>query len=144
MKIRRKSREQLIAEDGFSKSVLKALRVRGYTVERIAGMLDPSNQVLHYQLRHKGGARIIKPWDRITYNATYNRPLLPFVTLSKGHVAFVGGFEYFIAANGDLYRASTANPLATNGYRQGARFEATKVSMPAVLKLYGIQIEREA
>ena len=41
---------------------------------------------------------------------------------SKGHVAFVGQWE-FIRADGVLYQAPRANPLDLDGYRQGARFE---------------------
>lgn len=41
---------------------------------------------------------------------------------SIGHLAFIGPFEYFIH-HGEIYRAPKANPLDTNGIRQGARFE---------------------
>ena len=43
---------------------------------------------------------------------------------SNGHVGFYGPYEYFTDAEGCLYRAITSYPISTNGYRQGARFEA--------------------
>lgn len=43
---------------------------------------------------------------------------------SIGSIGFAGIFE-FIIHDGALYRAPSYNPLDVNGYRQGARFEAT-------------------
>jgi hypothetical protein len=44
---------------------------------------------------------------------------------SKGSIGISGLWEFIIAPNGDLYRAPTYNPIDPDGYRQGARFEAT-------------------
>lgn len=44
---------------------------------------------------------------------------------SKGSIGISGLFEFIMAENGDLYKAPTYNPIALDGYRQGARFEAT-------------------
>lgn len=41
---------------------------------------------------------------------------------SRGHLAFVGRWEYFRIGN-EVYRAATDYPLDVLGYRQGARFE---------------------
>ena len=54
---------------------------------------------------------------------------------SKGHVEFIGPWEYFTVESGDLYRAQIANPLDIYGQRQGARFEATAVTSEMCLKL---------
>lgn len=43
---------------------------------------------------------------------------------SKGHVTFLGRFEYFKISNDDLYRAPKDKPVDINGYRMGARFES--------------------
>jgi hypothetical protein len=44
---------------------------------------------------------------------------------SKGHVAFIGEYEYFVhEEDANLYMASSHNPIDTLGYRQGARWEA--------------------
>lgn len=45
-------------------------------------------------------------------------------TQSKGHQANIGKFEYFTLESGELYRAPLANPIMTDGYRGGARWEA--------------------
>jgi len=45
-------------------------------------------------------------------------------TFSKNHLGIIAGLEYFTFDNGDLYRASTDNPIDVNGYRQGGRWEA--------------------
>lgn len=42
---------------------------------------------------------------------------------SKGHVCYVLDFEFLRGPDGTLYRAPKANPLDTQGYRMGARFE---------------------
>ena len=42
---------------------------------------------------------------------------------SKGHVMFVGDFEYLIGESGCLFRAPASSPLDIHGYRMGARFE---------------------
>lgn len=42
---------------------------------------------------------------------------------SRGHVAFVGVWEFFKAASGDLFRAQASAPVMTDGYRCG-RWEA--------------------
>ena len=47
---------------------------------------------------------------------------------SIGSIGFSGVWEFIVAPNGDLYRAPAYNPLDVNGYRQGARFEATAVN----------------
>jgi len=44
---------------------------------------------------------------------------------SKGSIGISGLFGFVVTANGDLYKAPTYNPIALDGYRQGARFEAT-------------------
>ena len=44
---------------------------------------------------------------------------------SHGSLGFAGIWEFIIAPAGDLYRAPSYNPIDLNGYRQGARFEAT-------------------
>jgi len=44
---------------------------------------------------------------------------------SIGSIGVSGVWEFIIGPNGDLYRAPTHNPIALDGYRQGARFEAT-------------------
>jgi hypothetical protein len=43
-------------------------------------------------------------------------------TPSRGTIGYAWGFEYF-TYDGAVYRADYSNPLDTNGYRQGARFE---------------------
>ena len=43
--------------------------------------------------------------------------------MSKGHVTFLGDWEFFHVADGTLCRAPRANPLDLDGWRQGARFE---------------------
>ncbi len=43
---------------------------------------------------------------------------------STGHIANIGTFEYFIFNNGELFRAPLHNPVMTDGYRGGARWEA--------------------
>lgn len=137
--MKRKPHEQVVAEDGFSKSIIKALRRRDFTVERIAGCLDQDSAALHYQLRHKDGYRIVLPWDEIVAAASPRIPLLPAIP-SVGHIAFCGRFEYFAVPCGDLCRAPIVNPLDVYGYRQGKRFVATKVTAHAALKLCGIQV----
>jgi hypothetical protein len=47
------------------------------------------------------------------------------VALSRGHLDFLGRFEYFVNDDGALYRAPSVNPLDVWGYRMGARYEAT-------------------
>lgn len=54
---------------------------------------------------------------------------------SKGHIAFIGPFEYFTIETGDVYRAPIENPLDIYGFRQGARFECTAVTKDMCLKL---------
>ena len=44
---------------------------------------------------------------------------------SKGHITFLNGYEYFKAPNGSLYKAKSSNYIGIEGYRVGARFEAT-------------------
>ncbi len=44
---------------------------------------------------------------------------------SIGSIGFAGVWEFIIGPTGDLYRAPVYNPLDLDGYRQGARFEAT-------------------
>jgi hypothetical protein len=65
------------------------------------------------------------------------------LTRCRGHVCFITRpnsswpWEYFIDhETGDLYRAPSDSPLDYDtGYRMGARFEATKWSADAVLRL---------
>jgi hypothetical protein len=44
---------------------------------------------------------------------------------SIGSIGFSGVWEFIISHTGDLYKAPVYSPLDLNGYRQGARFEAT-------------------
>lgn len=64
----------------------------------------------------------------------------PALEKSKGHIGFAGVFEYFWAANGDLYRAPKNNPVFPDGYRCG-RFESTAVVAPYFLKMVGLSEE---
>jgi hypothetical protein len=59
--------------------------------------------------------------------------------VSVGHIGFYKSFEYFWAANGDLYRANKNNPLDTSGYRMGARFESTKHAADYFLTQAGLR-----
>jgi hypothetical protein len=54
---------------------------------------------------------------------------------SRGHVEFIGPFEYFYAVNGDLFRAPKDSPLDVHGYRMGGRFESTPVVASKCLAL---------
>jgi signal recognition particle GTPase len=54
---------------------------------------------------------------------------------SIGHVEFIGPWEYFKGANGDLFRAPSNSPLDVWGYRMGARFESTPHATDLVLKV---------
>jgi hypothetical protein len=62
-------------------------------------------------------------------------------TQSQGHIAVSanGRLEYFIAPDGALYRAPTANELDADGYRQGARFECAAVHIERALLLLGLR-----
>jgi hypothetical protein len=51
---------------------------------------------------------------------------------SKGHLGFLGIFEYFQTEDGTLYRAYARNWNDQNGYKVGARFEATPTTARAV------------
>ena len=44
------------------------------------------------------------------------------INKSHGHLGFSGVWEFFVSADGCLYRAPLGNPLFA-GYRLGARFE---------------------
>ncbi len=60
----------------------------------------------------------------------------PMKERSKGHQGFFGQWEYFVAADGNLFRAPHDNPLdPITGHRQGARFEATRPLVPMALRL---------
>lgn len=54
---------------------------------------------------------------------------------SKGHVEFIGPWEYFHGANGDLFRAPKDGYIDVYGYRSGARFESTPAASEQCLKL---------
>ena len=54
--------------------------------------------------------------------------------LSKGHLATIGGFEYF-EAGAEVYRAPVDCPLDIHGYRQGARFECYRHLTETALEL---------
>ena len=41
---------------------------------------------------------------------------------SMGHLFFEGGYEYFIAESGNVYRADAALPVMPDGYRCGRWF----------------------
>ena len=55
--------------------------------------------------------------------------------MSKGHIEFIGNWEYFLGADNCLYRADRTNPIDIWGYRQGARFECYAHSIEMCLKL---------
>ena len=60
-----------------------------------------------------------------------------FVTsVSVGHVAFIGEFEFFTVEDGNLYRARKDRGLDVNGYRQGARWEAPPHMVENTLSLH--------
>lgn len=61
----------------------------------------------------------------------------PELAKSKGHIGFNANFEYFWAANGDLYRAPKHNPVFPDGYRCG-RFESNKHVAPYFLSMVGL------
>lgn len=62
-------------------------------------------------------------------------------TQSTGHKMNLGKWEYFTFSNGDLYRAPLANPIMTDGYRGGARWEAPKHMVDSWLEMAKAQIE---
>lgn len=49
---------------------------------------------------------------------------MPTRKKSKGHIGFTATHEYF-AMGKNIYRASLTYYVGTDGYRVGARFEAT-------------------
>jgi hypothetical protein len=60
---------------------------------------------------------------------------------SKGHVAFIGAYEYFTSPDGTLLGAPTHNYIGVDGYRSGARFESTAAnadnSLASLRSIYG-------
>ena len=57
---------------------------------------------------------------------------------TKGHVAFIGSFEYVQDDRGDLYRAvRSSHPpaIGTNGYRMDLRWECYGNTAPMALAL---------
>lgn len=58
---------------------------------------------------------------------------------SKGHVGFIGKWEYFYNEKGNLYRAPKENYIDIYGVRVGARFESTPAGADAVLQLAGLK-----
>lgn len=54
---------------------------------------------------------------------------------SKGHVEYIGPWEYLRGDDGNLYRAPKSNPLDIHGYRQGARWECYAYGAELCLKL---------
>lgn len=44
------------------------------------------------------------------------------MTKSKGHLAYIGTYEYYLRSNGEIHAAPIANPVMTDGCRAG-RFE---------------------
>ena len=43
---------------------------------------------------------------------------------SKGHITFLGNYEYYLSDTGDLYRAHIGNVIASDTQRRHGRFEA--------------------
>lgn len=43
---------------------------------------------------------------------------------SEGHITFLRGYEYYLSASGDLYRAHVSNVIASDTQRRHGRFEA--------------------
>src|SRR5690554_5741589 len=43
---------------------------------------------------------------------------------SKGHITFLGNYEYYLNDAGDLYRAHVSNVIASDTGRRHGRFEA--------------------
>lgn len=43
---------------------------------------------------------------------------------SKGHICFIGSYEYYLSDAGDLYRAHVSNVIASDTGRRHGRFEA--------------------
>lgn len=43
---------------------------------------------------------------------------------SKGHIVFIGNYEYYLSDAGDLYRAHVGNVIASDTQRRHGRFEA--------------------
>ena len=58
---------------------------------------------------------------------------------SKGHIEFIGNWEFFELESGDVYKADTRYTyLDYQGYRTGGRFVTT-----APMKAYALQQARE-
>ena len=53
---------------------------------------------------------------------------------SIGHVEFIGDYEYYEIAGGDLYRAKINGPIMLDGRRCG-RFECTRYQVAEALKI---------
>jgi hypothetical protein len=53
---------------------------------------------------------------------------------SKGHIAFIGNYEYYLSASGDLYRAHVGNVIASDTMRRHGRFEAPAHMVGAYVK----------
>lgn len=58
---------------------------------------------------------------------TLQRELLETEKKSKGHLGIFAKWEYFRTPNGEIYRADITNVMGLDGYRTGARFEASKI-----------------
>jgi hypothetical protein len=63
---------------------------------------------------------------------------------SKGHIAFIGNYEYYLSATGDLYRAHVGNVIASDTGRRHGRFEAPAHMVDAyVERLKKLQARRK-
>lgn len=131
----RKSTEQVTAEADFPKATIQRLRKLGLAVKNIAG--QGSGTFFLYTLCDKDGEEFVRSWPEVVDISNGKRPLV--LLTSIGHIGFAYGFEYFWAANGDLYRANVNNPLDTEGYRMGARFESTPHSADYFLTQAGLR-----
>jgi hypothetical protein len=124
----------------FPESTLAGFRKQGIKVERISNESFTPQGALYTLQQRKSGVPTILGWHEAVKVANKERPLFPAnTTPSTGHIGFSGSFEYFWAANGDLYRANKNNPLDTKGYRMGARFESTKHAADYFLTQAGLR-----
>jgi hypothetical protein len=58
-------------------------------------------------------------------------------TESIGHLVVWGDFEYFMV-NRQIFRANVNNPMGTDGFRQGARYECTLEQWTTLKGILGI------
>jgi hypothetical protein len=64
------------------------------------------------------------------------------LTKSDGHLAFIGGCEYYVWAGHGVYRAPIDSPIDSLGFRLG-RWECSEYHLATLVRILGIQQERE-